>query len=270
MNRLLQNIKSKLFRKSMYPELEKAGGLSNALNHEFEKLNSILRTSINADEDKLPIAYSRVESGNKFSQIYIVAERKHYLPDFWRDGVCLAHGSTDNISELILAVDYWLTSNVSTHALAEKFNFVTPSDKASAFDENREVEYAWKHLLSDKYNLELGEFISLAVTDDALNKLFPFTSLYTLCFSKCTGYPFDTKDLPNVTPIEYFHFAAPWNTVEEAKSKPYNSPGNGKIYIVTKNKTQYLGKGNAAETLRIVLKNLPNDIEAARKGTAEG
>jgi hypothetical protein len=133
--------------------------------------------------------------------------------------------------------DNWLTQNISTQELSEKFNLVQPSDKAKAFDESNEVEYTWKSLLLDDDSLGLKEFIDLASKDDLLNKLFPFTSLYTLCFSKCTGFPFDTNDLPNVTPIEYIHFALPKNTSEYAKIRQRTSISNTKIYVVTKNKT---------------------------------
>lgn len=108
----------------MYPEIEKAGGLTNALNLEFAKINSLLKVSTNGDLDKLPFTYARVENGGKFSQIYIAAEEKLYLPDFWRDGVCLAHAQTSNILDVVQAVDFWLNHDVSTQVLAERFNFV--------------------------------------------------------------------------------------------------------------------------------------------------
>jgi hypothetical protein len=73
--------------------------------------------------------------------------------------------------------------------LAEKYSFVQPNEKAIAFDENKEVEYIWNCLLLDD-SLGLSEFIKLASKDEILSKLFPFTSLYTLCFSRCTGYPY--------------------------------------------------------------------------------
>lgn len=253
----------------MYPELEKMGGLANAINLEFEKLHSTLKVVGDENNDKIPVTYARVENGNKFSQIYLAAEEKLYLPDFWRDGVCLAHGSIASISDLAQAVLYWLTQNVSTQELSKQFNFVQPNDKAKAFDENKEVEYMWKCLVSEDDTLGLKEFIDLASKDEFLNKLFPFTSLYTLCFSKCTGFPFDTTDLPNVTPIEYIHFALPKNTSEYAKVRHVASASNNKLYVITKNKTQYVGEGNAIESLKIVRDNLPNDIKPARKGTAD-
>jgi hypothetical protein len=40
-------------------------------------------------------------------------------------------------------------------------------------------------------------------------------------------------------------------------------------FVVTKNRTEYLGEGNAEEALQIVKANLPDNIQPARKGTAD-
>lgn len=253
----------------MYPEIKKVGGLASAINLEFEKLHSDLKVVVNKGYDQLPLNYAIVENGNKFSQIYLAAKEKLYLPDFWRDGVCLAHGRIDKISDLARAVDYWLTQNVTTQELAKQFSFVRPNEKAKAFDENKEVDFMWKSLVSEDDSLGLKEIIELASKDECLSKLFPFTSLYTLCFSKCTGFPFDTTDLPNVTPIEYIHFVLPMNTSEYAKVRGASSALDSKLYVVTKNKRQYVGEGNAFETLNIILDILPKDLKPARKGTAD-
>lgn len=260
-------MKSKLFSKTMYPEIEKAGGLTNALNLEFAKINSLLKVSTNGDLDKLPFTYARVENGGKFSQIYIAAEEKLYLPDFWKDGVCLAHAQTSNILDVLQAVDFWLNHDVSTQVLAERFNFVQPSAKARAFDENKEVEYTWNLLLQDDSKGGLQDFIKLAINDDVLTKLFPFTSLYTLCFSRCTGYPYDTENLPNVTPKQFGHFAPIENNSLVEKINDLETTET--LFVVTKNKNEYLGEGNAEEALKIVKDNLPDNIEPAVKGTVE-
>lgn len=250
----------------MYPELEKAGGLSYALDLEFAKINSSLKVAIDDDLDKIPFAYARVENGNKFSQVYIAAEERLYLPDFWRDGVCLAHANTDSISDLAKVVDFWLNQNASTQELAERYSFVELNDKAKAFDENKEVEYTWNFLTQDD-SLRLNEFVELASRDEVLNKLFPFTSLYTLCFSRCTGYPYDTDNLPNVTPKQFEQFAT--QEYRKADTEVLNRQTLESLFVVTRNKNEYLGEGNAVETLRIVKDNLPDNIKPAVKGTAD-
>jgi hypothetical protein len=250
----------------MYPELKKAGGLPKALDLEFAKINSALRVGVDNDLNIIPFTYARIENGSKFSQVYIAAKEKLYLPDFWRNGVCLAHAQTGNISQLAKVIDFWLCHDVSTSVLAEKYNFVQPSPKAKALDENKEVEYTWNCLLLEE-DSELSEFIKLAGKDEILNKLFPFTSLCTLCFSRCTGYPYDTDDLPNVTPKQFEQFATQNNRHNKISEDELFQ--NERIFVVTKNKKEYLGEGNAAEALKLVRNNLAGNIKPAIKGTAD-
>ena len=250
----------------MYPELKKAGGLPIALNIELVKINSKFRVSDDDDLGKLPVTYARVQNGNKFSEVCIAAKEKLYLTDFWRDGVCLANASTNNIADLAKVVNFWLDQNASTQELADQYSFVKLKGKAKAFDENNEVEYTWNCLLLDD-GLNLHEFVNLASKDDVVNKLFPFTSLYTLCFSRCTGYPYDTYNLPNVTPKQFEQFVNRQYRNQEVVVN--NSQTLESLFVVTKNKNEYLGEGNAEEALKIVKSNLPFDIKPAIKGTAE-
>lgn len=243
-HKLLSNLKQGVFKKSMYPEIKKAGGLQNALDLAFEKIGSTIR--VTKDElDNFPVVYGIVEKGQKYSQVYIAAEKKLYLNDFWKEGVCLAHGSINDITQLVTVIDFWLCNDITIKELSEKYNFVVPNEKALAFDENREVEYTWNVILNDEHRSEIRSFVELAVKDDQLNKLFPFTSLYTLCFSKCTGYPYDCEGLPTVSP---------------------NLDGS---FVVKDFNNNVLGQGNAEEALRLVKNNLPKNIQPAIKGTAE-
>ena len=266
LDRFFKKLKSKTPNQAMYPELEKVGGLQNAIDIEFEKLNSELRVTRDSDLDNIPLTFALIKSGQKFSQICIGAEEKLYLADFWKEGVCLAHGVTKNISDLAEVIGFWHCNNITTRELADNFSFVVPNDKAFAFDENNEVEYTWNLILKDKYSAELNDFVKLAIKDEVLNKLFPFTSLYTLCFSKCTGYPYDTYDLPNVTPKQFENFAP----IQEERSIEVQDRHKLEFqFIVTKNKSIYLGEGNAEDALRIVKANLPDNIQPARKGAMD-
>lgn len=228
---------------NLYPEISKVGSLTKALDYEFEKIHSSLICTID-DLDKLPFAYARVEKDNRYSQIYLAAKEKLFLSEFWRDGVCLAHGNTEDINELARVLDYWLSSDNDTKSLADKFEFVTANEKAIAFDEKREVEYTWNSILNDNSRADIRSFVELAVNDPVLSKLFPFTSLTRLCFSRCTGYPY-THDTPIVIPISV------------------------DTYEVRLSDNDLVGKGNAREVLAMVKSNLPLNIKPAISGTAE-
>lgn len=250
----------------MYPELEKVGGLQNAIDLEFKKRNSDLRVIRDIHFDQTPSLWAIIKNGQKISEVSLGAEEKLYLTGFWKEGVCLAHGMTDNISELGQVLEFWLCNSITTKELADKFSFITPNDKAFAFDEHKEVEYTWNLILEDPYCAELNDFIKLAIKDEVLNKLFPFTSLDTLCFSRCTGYPYDIADLPNVTPKQFEHFAP---ILEEKSIEVQDSKKLEPQFVVTKNTTEYLGEGNAEEVLSIIKANLPDNLQPARKGTKD-
>jgi hypothetical protein len=92
--------------KTLYPEIESAGGLIFALDAAFKKIGSAIRVSNEDDSKFFPGAYARIEKDNKFCQIYIAVEEKRYLSDFWRDGVCLANGGTNDINLLVESIDF--------------------------------------------------------------------------------------------------------------------------------------------------------------------
>ena len=256
----MKNLVQKLFKKDLYPELTKVGGLCIGLNNAFKVIGSEIR--VEDDQMKeLPFTYARIEKNNKFSQIYIAQKEKFYLPDFWKDGVCLANGKTDNITDLAKSLDFWLRNDISTKELSMKYKFINPNEKSESFDLGNEVEYSWNTILENGFD-ELNQFIEIAINDDIINKLFPYTSLYTLCFSRCTGYTYDSIDLPNVTPK-----SNSWTLSESIKKDiKKESLIDEIIYVVSKNKNEYIGEGNAEKTLRLVKDNLPDGIISAKKG----
>lgn len=230
----------------VYPEIAKAENLKRALNNEFDVIDSSLAVVENEDMDKLPFSFALVELKNKFSQVYIAAEERLYLPDFWKDGVCLAHGAINDIRSLAVSIDTWLTTDIKISELACRFNFIKLSTKALVFEDGNEVQYTWNSLLNDPGRSELHLFIQLAIKDEILGKLFPFTSLSRLCFSRCTGYPY-SYDLPIVYPV--------WE--------------KDNVFEVRLCDDSLIGTGSAKEALEMIKNNLPSDIGPAVKGPAD-
>jgi hypothetical protein len=233
----------------MYPELDAVGGLSNALNAEFSKLGSCLKSLATNSVAAMPSSYSWVERGKKFSQVYLAATEKLYLPDFWKEGVCLAHGQTPNVVDLAQALDWWLCKELSLQELVGAFPFIDPTAEAAVFEEGREIEFMWRRLQTDESRTELKAFVDVAIRDELLSRLFPFTSLFMLCFSRCTGYPY-TYYTPTVTPLE--------RSVLGEWAYEVRLPGNTVV-----------GRGSATEALAMVKANLPPGIQPAIKGTAK-
>jgi hypothetical protein len=143
---------------------------------------------------------------------------------------------------------FWLCKDVTTPELSATFSFVTPAHKAVAFDEGSEIAYVWACIQADPARAELKAFVDLAIRDVVLSGLFPFTSLFTLCFSRCTGYPY-TYDTPTVTPLGKRLLG-------------------GYQYEVRLPDNRLAGRGNAAKALALVKAHLPSAIKPAIKGTA--
>lgn len=87
--------------------------------------------------------------------------------------------------------------------------------------------------------------IKAAMKRPELRKLFPFTSLNALCFSRTTGYPF-THDCPSVVSQE-----------------------NGKYCVYAPSSNEIIGEGTIDEVMEIVIKHLPPNCDAAVNGTAD-
>src|SRR5262249_37534363 len=97
----------------------------------------------------------------------------------------------------------------------------------------------------------LTPLVEKAMAVPALRRLFPFTSLYSLCFSRCTGYPF-SGDCPS---------AAPAGDIRRGAADPR--------FRVTDAKGGLLGEGTAAEAVEWLVQHLPPNCGPAVQGTAD-
>ncbi|RCS44744.1 hypothetical protein DTL42_17655 [Bremerella cremea] len=227
----------------LYPDLRKAGGLSAAFNVALSALESRL-TAKDLPEDIRFVNYARIAADDRFSQVYIAAEERLFLIDFWRAGVQYANAQTDSLALSARLIDSWVGKACSLDELC-KLPAIRLRPGAKAFDAGNEVNFAWERYLSDDDDLpELRELFRLAAAVPKLRQLFPFTSLHRLCFSRCTGYPY-VCDLPYLCPCEDGTYEA-----RDAKNR-------------------LLYKGTAAEAVQAATAILPADCGPARPGTAD-
>ncbi len=229
----------------LYPDLTAAGGLTNALQSMLTAIGSPLAVSV-LDPAVNFVVHARVESGSRFSQIYIAAKERLFLFDFWSRGVVLAHGQTPDLTDTARAISRWVGSSCTTAELASDFAFVAAEPAAASYESGEEVEHRWQDYLTnigDPFP-ELVAFVQAASRRRELRQLFPYTSLNRFCFSRCTGYPF-TRDTPYV-----------W-------------PQRDGQYEVRGPEDQVLGRGNAEAAVRLVVEHLPTNCGPAVPGTAD-
>lgn len=230
--------------RSYYPDLV-GKGLVRCVQELLNETGSNLM--VQTFDMSLPFpAYAHVENGSRSSQIYIGAKERLFLPDFWSRGVCLGSGKTSDLRSLAAAIQHWNVTETTIGELAARFNWITPTDDAFAYEQGNEVEHRWlNYVESIKVHFpELEPFVLAAAACPQLRQLFPFTSMNRFCFSRCTGYPF-TRDTPVVVPTR-----------------------NG-AYEVHDCHGKRIGVGNANEAVELVVAHLPPRCGPAIPGTED-
>lgn len=242
------------YPQTLYPDLIRAGGLTKALQSALTDVGSPLVVSSSAMFGGFP-AYARVEAKPRFSQVYIAAEERLFLFDFWAHGVMLAKGQTANLSEMARAIDKWIGSSCSTDELRASFDCVTIDPNAQAYEQGNEVEEKWRFYLERGTRSELAAFVQAAYRHPQLNQLFPYKSMMVFCFSRCTGFPF-TRDIPHVCPLQ--------NGLYEVRK-----PSLTHLQADNVEACDILGVGDAATAVATVVAHLPLNCGPAVQGTAE-
>lgn len=231
----------------LYPDLIEAGGLVPALAAALQLIGSDLEPASN-DFFEGKITYARIEKANRFSQFYIGANERCFSFDFWRDGVIYANARTADLSKAAEIVHLWVGEECSLYEL-DMSPIVELKEDAIAYDNGIEVEFRWQKYLASAAaeKAEIEEVLRLAAKQPKLRQLFPFTSLYVLCFSRCTGYPF-TQDCPAISP---------------------NMDGTYTVLSANILGNKAIGTGDAVWAVNTAIEHLPENCGPAVRGTDE-
>ena len=248
---------------SFYSDLTDAGGLGPAIQAHLKAIGSPLCVKKPDPEfsRSLPFDWEVVEEKHRFSQISIAKHQRLFMVDFWDRGVCLAHASTPMLPKV--------AEESSCGELQRQFPFVSVESTAEFHEQGAaaEVERNWQALYgsvkSDDSKVEVAPLVEKAMEVPALRQLFPFTSLVWLCFSRCTGYPF-SGDCPRVCSSSWIPDEAARPTSEQRAAL-----GPIKPYTVADSNGHFLGEGDAAEAIELILQHLPPNCGPAIQGTAD-
>jgi len=182
---------SKEIKADLYPDVVAAGSLLDALDKAFADLGSPLQsTTVNF------IPFVRAEGNSRFCQMYIAAQERLFLFDFWSSGVTYGKGSTSSLPDAAEAIHFWIVEQPNLVRMQERFSFFTADEQGLAHESGRAVEYQWERLRKrwarsdEKYPDAPSplRLIEAAMQQPELRQLFPFTSTNTLHFSRTTSY----------------------------------------------------------------------------------
>lgn len=231
---------------SLYPELAAHGGMVGAVQHALRSIGS-----------PLPVTgggWARVEQSDRFSQVSCGLNERRFSCDFWDRGVHLGGGTNPDLVPLAKSIQTWIEGRVKMSEMLVAFPFVSQTEIAEAFERDMEIEWQWDRVEERSrkdFHSDLHPLILEARKRVELNGLFPFTSLWAFCLSRCTGFPF-TWDCPIVLPAKggRFDVYSPETDVWSPERK-------------------LLGSGDAREAVQLIIDHLPPGTGRARKGTAE-
>jgi hypothetical protein len=249
--------------KKLYPDLVEAGGLSIALSKALAASGSKLK--VTTVENFIP--YARVADKSRSSQMYIAAQERLFIFDFWSQGVLYANGVCRKLNDAVQAIHFWISEGPDLAKMEKKFKFFRPTDVGKAHEAGQAVEHQWQSLLQRWTERESGMFdpsvsprplIEAAMKRPELRQLFPYTSLYSLCFSRTTGYPF-TYDCPHASPIgggRFLAYSSTYTILEDDEGDREAIHG-------------VIGEGTAEEVIDMLIADLPPGCGPAVSGTAK-
>jgi Family of unknown function (DUF6193) len=224
---------------TLYPEL--AGrGLSAALRAELAALGSDVEPSWDP-----PLAlWSHAARGSRSGEAYAAADERSFGLDLWAEGVEYLSGWSSDLGEVAAAIDLWL-ADADAETTAERFAFLALNEFARAYDRGDAIEIRWRSYLGQPPDEQpLLELIAAAAGEPRLRRLFPYTSMDALMFSRWVGYPF-SDDLPSARRVDV-----------------------PSTYVVSDATGRPLGEGGAARAVELLAGALPDSLEVVYRRPA--
>ncbi len=206
---------------TLYPDVHAAGGLRVALQ-------SHLRTVV-LDP---PVEYpgpppgpwtgGGATVGERMIYVGVAVHVRGFIGGFWEAGVYMGSYESTSLRETAELFERWISAGDRALRLSGGANTVVELKSwavAHQLGSEAYVEFWWNQLFRDASDPRQFQLIRAAARVPALRGLRPFTSHWTLHFSRCTGFPF-SDDCPSITPVETGLY-----TVSDASRTPIDTLG---------------------------------------------
>ncbi len=244
---------------ALYPELASHGQLAGAIQAAAGELALDLGTVAPGYDPRRGALVGSSVPGRKPMRIGIGAVERWFLIDGWSRGVQLVGGATPDLREVVRAAAAW-RRGASLDEIQQTAPFVQVSELERAHERGPAdaVAEQWRSLRA-RWGRRDGfpfvvDLIEAAHAVPLLRQLFPVTSLFALCFSTCTGYPY-SEDIPCIVP---------W---PEGKVLMLHECDG---YVLRNHMGDVIGEADDAESaIRVLLAHLPANVGPAVAGTAD-
>jgi hypothetical protein len=185
---------------NLYPDVEQVGSLAKLLRAELPVIGSELNVCGFDQSIGGSRYWARVSHGVQGTDVKVAMHDRCFMAALWRCGVRFGSVATLDSAELVRLLDAWFVDEVSSEQLASMSDAVSIDADVPFYEAGPEefVRYRWVQLSDSNDFPRLQPLIDVA-SQSVLNRLLPYTSMDTLCFSRCTGYPF--LDVGRISPI---------------------------------------------------------------------
>ncbi|MFG2820890.1 DUF6193 family natural product biosynthesis protein [Kitasatospora sp. NPDC048365] len=191
---------------------------------------------------------ARMDSDSRTASALLGIAERAFILSFWERGVGMARGTTTSLDAVASAMGAW-QSGATLAQLKSACPFVDYSRLAEAHERGDGVEAQWTSYRHTTARFVDHELIEAAYAQPQLRVLFPFHSLNSLNFSRCTGFPY-THDIPVITPANGRYRVTWWHT-----RSPHGPADIGEAE-------------SPDEAVALVLAHLPHNCGPAVAGTA--
>lgn len=180
-----------------------------------------------------------------------------FVLNFWMQGVEYGRGNAADSTDVVASIVLFLIEQAPLRTMASRFTWFEPHAKGVAHERAAQefVSHVWSELermvtcidLAKPLPilLNLGQIVREAAKRPELRQLRPVTSIFTLGFSRTTGYPF-SRDCPHAVPI-----------------------GNDLFRVTSADGTVLVDGVDAIQAADVLVASLPPNCGPAIQGTAE-
>lgn len=188
---------------TLYPDLRARGGLRVVLQSHLR--TAVLDPVVDYPGCPPDPGYGAGASGgDRTIAVTLGCHERVFVGEFWEAGVCLGGYQSASLTDVAYLFERWITACDSALRLfAGADTVVRLNSWAAAHELGSEayVAFWWHRLLQDAPDSQAFQLIEAASKVPVLRGLRPYTSHWTLHFSRSAGYPF-SSDCPSITPLE--------------------------------------------------------------------
>lgn len=222
-----------------YPFIQEHGSLAKLLRAILSQAKIDVEVSgFDESIDNGSKLWASIKKGNRKGQVHAISEGRYYQIDVTEDHVKLASYTVSSLQEIVRFIDMALVRRNKSSEIARSFPEAEISEEAKYFEKGQEeyLKYLWKVFVNwaPKKFPALKPVISEAIKFKQLTKLEPFTSMGRLG-------------------LGLKEFAVGEQSI-------IITPLKGGLYQVSIGEDKVLGKGNAAEVIKIVLQELVEKV----------